>query len=917
MKKIILSMLAAICIVSLICACTPNESVLPTPSASVADPTPDNTPTPGVETATISDFTIIYPEFDFSAQKAALRLSIALLDKGISLTMHDDIIDEDLEQHEEKYEILIGRTNRAESASAASSTTLRSRDHLIKSVGNKITVIAGSEKLYDDAIDQLAEICKSSSVDDLSAIDTVFRYGNSPDGFFIDGNSLENYTVVCSDPDINKRVIDDILSATGYTLSFGNADVASEYEIIIGNIQRDEVINAKNDLRDLDYSVKIENGKIVITGGTNSMLPKAYETFVSEFLATSVSKKEFSSGNNSIIHRHDYPVSSIKLLGSDISEYVILAKSADDRAANVIREYINELYGLKLEIVTDGAYEKAIVLGNVGTRQYQELTSDLKKDEYIIKTVGKRLYLGTVANDDYYEDGPAVHKLLESYFGFDLVYKTASINSIEINEISEVSKIDDYLMKVADDVFLAEIDAKADNLKNMIINSTTTITYTGTAYYVSNDGNDSNDGLTPETSWATLDRVTNAKELKKGDAVLFKRGDIFRGHMGTVAGVTYSAYGEGIKPRIWGSPVDGAVEYEWIEVAPDVWKYTYFFDDSDIGAVILNHGEKVAIKICPDYSHTPVLNDWTKEPFSYKTMNTLDLYFFSSTEKNYARLFDTDYGYLYMCCKAGNPADVFDSIEFNTKGTIMSCEDGTTIDNLWVQYGGSHGINAGRNNCTIQNCEVSYIGGCYQGDGASNTRFGNGIELWGSGTNFTIAYCYVHDCFDTGITQQGSNNTYENIQYHDNLLDTTNANIEYFQYLDAGNEKSYIKGFKIYNNICRFAGYGWGAMRSSNVNGGPYFHITGLGACRRPEGDDSAIYNNIFQYSRKWLIRTLADQEEWLIPYYDNIFIEYEGGYVGSAANTTGDKHGVWSDYNYSGIDSWEYRKNTFYVVEQ
>ena len=63
-------------------------------------------------------------------------------------------------------------------------------------------------------------------------------------------------------------------------------------------------------------------------------------------------------------------------------------------------------------------------------------------------------------------------------------------------------------------------------------------------------------------------------------------------------------------------------------------------------------------------------------------------------------------------------------------------------------------------------------------------------------------------------------------------------------------------------------------------------------------GDDNGIYNNIFQYSDRWLVRTLAAREEWLMPYYDNVFIEYEGGIVGSAANTTGDKHGVWSDFN-------------------
>ena len=44
-------------------------------------------------------------------------------------------------------------------------------------------------------------------------------------------------------------------------------------------------------------------------------------------------------------------------------------------------------------------------------------------------------------------------------------------------------------------------------------------------YYVSNNGNDKNNGLTDGTSWKTLDKVN--KEMKKfrsGDVIAFKGG---------------------------------------------------------------------------------------------------------------------------------------------------------------------------------------------------------------------------------------------------------------------------------------------------------------------------------------------------------------------------------------------------------
>ena len=102
---------------------------------------------------------------------------------------------------------------------------------------------------------------------------------------------------------------------------------------------------------------------------------------------------------------------------------------------------------------------------------------------------------------------------------------------------------------------ISEIDEKSEKLKNKILNSKSKYTVKGNAYYVSPKGNDKNDGLSPETAWKTLSRISNAPELKKGDVVLLERGKMFRGRdIRCVEGVTYSAYGEGPKPIINCSP---------------------------------------------------------------------------------------------------------------------------------------------------------------------------------------------------------------------------------------------------------------------------------------------------------------------------------------------------------------------------
>jgi hypothetical protein len=76
-----------------------------------------------------------------------------------------------------------------------------------------------------------------------------------------------------------------------------------------------------------------------------------------------------------------------------------------------------------------------------------------------------------------------------------------------------------------------------------------------TTYYVSNTGNDANNGLSPSSAWKTPAKVNSVK-LANGDSILFKRGHIFRGSIsssGFPLGLRFDAYGTGENPVIAGS----------------------------------------------------------------------------------------------------------------------------------------------------------------------------------------------------------------------------------------------------------------------------------------------------------------------------------------------------------------------------
>ncbi|WP_288425630.1 right-handed parallel beta-helix repeat-containing protein [uncultured Spirosoma sp.] len=77
-------------------------------------------------------------------------------------------------------------------------------------------------------------------------------------------------------------------------------------------------------------------------------------------------------------------------------------------------------------------------------------------------------------------------------------------------------------------------------------------------YYISNNGNDNNSGLSVSTPIRTINKV-NGISLSPGSKLLFRRGDLFEGALtvkqsgSTSAPITIDAYGDGNKPIISGS----------------------------------------------------------------------------------------------------------------------------------------------------------------------------------------------------------------------------------------------------------------------------------------------------------------------------------------------------------------------------
>ena len=428
--------------------------------------------------------------------------------------------------------------------------------------------------------------------------------------------------------------------------------------------------------------------------------------------------------------------------------------------------------------------------------------------------------------------------------------------------------------KKAMDEYSALIDKRAQEIKdtpNMDLSG-----ITGKKYYVSSSaGNDANDGLSEATPFKT---ITKAMETAiKGDAVLLKRGDMWRERINTKAGTVMTAYGTGAKPII-NSNLHGDVADEslWtlVEGTTDLWKYTR--EVPDVGNIVVN-GNKTIEKFTANVKYKDNATYVGNEVFDPVKHLTNDNYFMSLFTEISGNSANMDKSTLYVRCKAGNPGKVYDTIELCYRGHGIKNAANTVIDNIALFYAGSHGVSSNGTNVKFTNMEIGYIGGSSQNtSGGTMTRFGNGIEVYGACDGFTIDNCYVYQCYDAGITHQqqlgGGNSCIEqNVWFTNNVIDRCIYNIEYFMGIaDTPNTTRLMKNINYVGNLLSRSGYGWGygPSRAASVKGWDHHnnHAEGF-----------LIKDNVFLLDRVNAVDIGFGNVAWMPKFEGNIYIQKLG----------------------------------------
>ncbi len=406
---------------------------------------------------------------------------------------------------------------------------------------------------------------------------------------------------------------------------------------------------------------------------------------------------------------------------------------------------------------------------------------------------------------------------------------------------TSVKDTNDYLTKVPDGL-IDKLNKMFDERVEKILNTKSewTVAPGGTVWYFSySEGENMNDGKSPATPMKTLaklERMMTGNEIKPGDVVLFKRGDEWHDTITcTIDGVTFSAYGEGPKPRILAS-IEADTADKWNETdVPGVYVYRYAVESKkDVGQIVFNDGEAYAFRIIPDPKTGKILKSgdenlvsngiktWINKEMQFEGYKTLAEYAADIPDADLFYYHDYEAKRLYLYSREGNPGDRFESVEIATHGHNISVSaNNITIDNLCLKFTGSHGIGAGTcENLTVRNCEVGWIGGSIQNPaGTDTTRFGNAIEIFGGADGFYVYDCYIYQCFDCGPTVQwqgslaaGQTLVEKDIAFYGNALKEASLEVWLTTSKPAtADTYALLENCRMYDNFVTDSGTGWKA----------------------------------------------------------------------------------------------------------
>ncbi len=263
-----------------------------------------------------SEYVLVCPavtdERSKAENSAALTLYEAILDKtGVALKRSTDKPEKDEPLPEEAKEILVGATNRTESANALA--TLRAKDHVITYQNQRVIILGGTAEATVTAIEKFIEtyingeeqkVTVFKNRKDLSEYDYLFGH------LFINGVPLSKYRIVYptgADENTDTELMayytaialaDYLLENAGLNLEVTADNKAkAEYELLIGKTNRDaSKAHANTALASGEYLL-LQSGNHIVMLGNSYMVSGAASALVHTYLKPDTRGKDVDATN--------------------------------------------------------------------------------------------------------------------------------------------------------------------------------------------------------------------------------------------------------------------------------------------------------------------------------------------------------------------------------------------------------------------------------------------------------------------------------------------------------------------------------------------------------------------------------------------------------------------------------------------
>ncbi len=377
------------------------------------------------------DESYVITRSDF-AEKAPVKRAIALRESlgesGLAVKLATDYLNERKGQVAPEKEILFGHTERPETLELEAAHELGRFDYLVKIVGQKLVVLAGSDYAYGEAADYLIRV-----YDPATSSFTIPEKGYfglwepAMKGFTIAGTPIEEFTIVA----------DDVL---GWNLGEKASALSTELEALTGALlpvvsdeaapaEREIHITSAATVRELPFDTAssrygVYDGDFYIFAPTKAEMETVYSAAHALCFAEGASKEITDAINNEQIFSFTEKLISVKpgvgTLDKAMEEAAdLIADATAEAPVSVILELADGVYTIN-ENVTVTGFDTTVARMTVRAADGAKpvITGTTALDPSAFKKVeGKDYYVYQFAKDedgnfpvfhDFYEDGKRV-----------------------------------------------------------------------------------------------------------------------------------------------------------------------------------------------------------------------------------------------------------------------------------------------------------------------------------------------------------------------------------------------------------------------------------------------------------------------------------------------------------------------------